>query len=68
MLIILHDSYGNELGINTDTIVSVIEQTAKYPTVYILSTTTGVSLAIKESPQEVARIEEQAILKRGSEK
>lgn len=65
MLILLHDSRGNELIANTDIIATVKEQWSSYSTtgLYILSTTTGGEITIIESPQEVARLQEQALKK-----
>lgn len=65
MLILLHDSRGNELIVNTDIVATVKEQRSNYSTtgLYILSTTTGGEITIMESPQEVARLQEQAFKK-----
>lgn len=65
MLILLHDSRGNELIVNTDIIAMVKEQWANYSYtgLYTLFTTTGGEITIKESPQEVARLQEQAFKK-----
>lgn len=65
MLILLHDSHGNELIANTDIIATVKEQRSNYSTtgLYTLSTTTGGKITIIESPQEVARLQEQAFKK-----
>lgn len=65
MLILLHDSRGNELIANTDIVATVKEQRSNYSTtgLYTLSTTTGGEITIMESPQEVARLQEQAFKK-----
>ena len=65
MLILLHDSRGNELIVNTDIVATVKEQRSNYSTtgLYTLSTTTGGEITIRESPQEVARLQEQACKK-----
>jgi hypothetical protein len=65
MLILLHDSRGNELIVNTDIVATVKEQRSNYSTtgLYTLSTTTGGEITIMESPQEVARLQEQAFKK-----
>lgn len=70
MLILLHDSRGNELIVNTDIIATVKEQWTSYSTtgLYILSTTTGGEITIKESPREVKFLQDQAAKKvRGEE-
>ena len=65
MLILLHDSRGNELIVNTDIIAPVKEQWTSYSTtgLYILSTTTGGEITIKESPREVKFLQDQAAKK-----
>ena len=65
MLILLHDSRGNELIANTDIIATVKEQWSSYSTtgLYILSTTTGGEITIKESPREVKFLQDQAAKK-----
>lgn len=65
MLILLHDSRGNELIVNTDIIAMVKEQWTSYSTtgLYILSTTTGGEITIKESPREVKFLQDQAAKK-----
>lgn len=65
MLILLHDSRGNELIVNTDIIATVKEQWANYSTtgLYILSTTTGGEITIMESPREVKFLQDQAAKK-----
>lgn len=65
MLILLHDSRGNELIANTDIIATVKEQWSNYSTtgLYILSTTTGGEITIKESPREVKFLQDQAAKK-----
>lgn len=65
MLILLHDSRGNELIVNTDIIATVKEQWSNYSTAgrYILSTTTGGEITIKESPREVKFLQDQAAKK-----
>ena len=65
MLILLHSSRGEELIVNTDIIATVKEQWARYSAtgLYTLSTTTGGEITIKESPLEVARLQEQAFKK-----
>jgi hypothetical protein len=65
MLILLHDSRGNELIVNTDIIATVKEQWTSYSTtgLYILSTTTGGEITIKESPREVKFLQDQAAKK-----
>lgn len=65
MLILLHDSRGNELIVNTDIVATVKEERSNYSTtgLYTLSTTTGGEITIMESPQEVARLQEQALKK-----
>ena len=65
MLILLHDSRGNELIVNTEIVATVKEQRSNYSTtgLYTLSTTTGGEITIMESPQEVARLQEQAFKK-----
>ena len=65
MLILLHDSRGNELIVNTDIIATVKEERSNYPTtgLYILSTTTGGEITIKESPREVKSLQDQAAKK-----
>lgn len=62
MLILLHDSHGNELVVSTDIIAMVREQGAKHlmSVRYILSTTTGGEITIKESPREVKFLQDQA--------
>lgn len=62
MLILLHDSHGNELVVSTDIIAMVSEQWAKHlmSVRYILSTTTGGEITIKESPREVKFLQDQA--------
>lgn len=69
MLILLHSSRGEELIVNTDIIATMKEQWARYSTtgLYTLSTTTGGEITIKESPQEVARLQEQAFKKKRGE-
>lgn len=70
MLILLHDSRGNELIVNTDIIATVKEQWTSYSTtgLYILSTTTGGEITIMESPREVKFLQDQAAKKvRGEE-
>ncbi len=65
MLILLHDSRGNELIVNTDIVATVKEQRSNYSTtgLYTLSTTTGGEGTIMEWPQEVSRRQEQAFKK-----
>lgn len=65
MLILLHDSCGNELIVNTDIVATVKEQRSNYSTtgLYILSTTTGGEITIKESPREVKFLQDQAAKK-----
>lgn len=65
MLILLHDSHGNELIINTDIIAMVSEQWSNQLTSvrYILSTTTGGKITIKESPREVKSLRDQEVEK-----
>lgn len=65
MLILLHDSRGNELVVSTDIIAMVSEQWAKHlmSVRYILSTTTGGEITIKESPREVKFLQDQAAKK-----
>ena len=65
MLILLHDSHGNELVVSTDIIAMVSEQWAKHlmSVRYILSTTTGGEITIKESPREVKFLQDQAAKK-----
>lgn len=65
MLILLHDSHGNELVVSTDIIAMVSEQWAKHlmSVRYILSTTTGGEITIKESPREVKSLQDQAAKK-----
>lgn len=70
MLILLHDSRGNELIVNTDIIAMVKEQWANYSYtgLYTLFTTTGGEITIKESPREVKFLQDQAAKKvRGEE-
>ena len=63
MLILLHDSRGNELIANTDIIATVKEQWSNHSMAgrYILSTTTGGEITIKESPREVKLLQDQAV-------
>lgn len=65
MLILLHDSRGNELIVNTDIIATVKEQWTSYSTtgLYTLFTTTGGEITIKESPREVKFLQDQAAKK-----
>lgn len=65
MLILLHDSRGNELVVSTDIIAMVSEQWAKHlmSVRYILSTTTGGEITIKESPREVKSLRDQEVEK-----
>ena len=65
MLILLHDSRGNELIVNTDIIATVKEQWANYSYtgLYTLFTTTGGEITIKESPREVKFLQDQAAKK-----
>ena len=65
MLILLHDSHGNELIINTDIIAMVKEQWANYSYtgLYTLFTTTGGEITIKESPRKVKFLQDQAAKK-----
>lgn len=65
MLILLHDGHGNELIVNTNIIAMVSEQwTNQSMSVrYILSTTTGGEITIKESPREVKFLQDQAAKK-----
>ena len=65
MLILFHDSRGNELIVNTDIIATVKEQWTSYSTtgLYILSTTTGGEITITESPREVKFLQDQAAKK-----
>lgn len=65
MLILLHDSHGNELVVSTDIIAMVSEQWAKHlmSVRYILSTTTGGEITIKESPRKVKFLQDQAAKK-----
>lgn len=65
MLILLHDGHGNELIVNTNIIAMVSEQwTNQLMSVrYILSTTTGGKITIKESPQEVKSLQDQEVEK-----
>lgn len=65
MLILLHDSHGNELVVSTDIIAMVSEQWAKHlmSVRYILSTTTGGEITIMESPREVKFLQDQAAKK-----
>lgn len=65
MLILLHDGSGNELIVNTDIIAMVREQWAKHlmSVRYILSTTTGGEITIKESPRKVKFLQDQAAKK-----
>lgn len=65
MLILLHDGNGNELIVNTDIIAMVSEQWAKHlmSVRYILSTTTGGEITIKESPRKVKFLQDQAAKK-----
>lgn len=65
MLILLHDSRGDELIVNTDIVATVKEQRSNYSTtgLYILSTTTGEEITIKESPREVKFLQDQAAKK-----
>lgn len=65
MLILLHDSRGNELIVNTDIIAMVKEQWANYSYtgLYTLFTTTGGEITIKESPRKVKFLQDQAAKK-----
>ena len=65
MLILLHDGHGNELIVNTDIVAMVSEQWSNQLTSvrYILSTTTGEKITIKESPQEVKSLQDQEVEK-----
>lgn len=65
MLILLHDSRGNELVVNTDIIATVKEQWTSYSTtgLYTLFTTTGGEITIKESPREVKFLQDQEVEK-----
>ncbi len=65
MLILLHDGHGNELIVNTDIVAMVSEQWSNQLTSvrYILSTTTGEEITIKESPQEVKSLQDQEVEK-----
>lgn len=65
MLILLHDSHGNELVVSTDIIAMVSEQWSNQlmSVRYILSTTTGEKITIKESPQEVKSLQDQEVEK-----
>lgn len=65
MLILLHDGHGNELVVNTDIVAMVSEQWSNQLTSvrYILSTTTGEKITIKESPQEVKSLQDQEVEK-----
>lgn len=65
MLILLHDGHGNELIVNTNIIAMVSEQwTNQSMSVrYILSTTTGGKITIKESPQKVKSLQDQEVEK-----
>lgn len=65
MLILLHDSRGNELVVSTDIIAMVSEQWAKHlmSVRYILSTTTGGEITIKESPREVKFLQDREVEK-----
>lgn len=65
MLILLHDGYGNELIVNTNIIAMVSEQWSNQLTSvrYILSTTTGEKITIKESPQKVKSLQDQEVEK-----
>lgn len=66
MLILLHDSRGNELVVSTDIIAMVSEQWAKHlmSVRYILSTTTGGEITIKESPREVKFLQDRSDVRR----
>jgi hypothetical protein len=63
MLILLHDSHGDELVVSTDIIAMVSEQWATHlmSVRYILSTTTGEEITIKESPREVKSLQDQEV-------
>lgn len=65
MLILLHDSHGNELVVSTDIIAMVSEQWATHlmSVRYILSMTTGGEITIKESPREVKFLQDQEVEK-----
>nr|DAQ18964.1 MAG TPA: Flagellar and Swarming motility protein [Herelleviridae sp.] len=65
MLILLHDGSGNELIVNTAIIAMVREQWSSHlmSVRYILSTTTGGEITIKESPREVKFLQDQAAKK-----
>ena len=65
MLILLHDSRGNELVVSTDIIAMVSEQWSNQlmSVRYILSTTTGGKITIKESPREVKSLQDQEVEK-----
>lgn len=65
MLILLHDGHGNELIVNTDIVAMVSEQWSNQlmSVRYILSTTTGEKITIKESPQEVKSLQDQEVEK-----
>lgn len=65
MLILLHDGHGNELIVNTDIVAMVSEQWSNQlmSVRYILSTTTGGKITIKESPQEVKSLQDQEVEK-----
>ena len=65
MLILLHDGSGNELIVNTAIIAMVREQWSSHlmSVRYILSTTIGEEITIKESPQEVKSLQDQAAKK-----
>lgn len=65
MLILLHDGSGNELIVNTAIIAMVREQWSRHlmSVRYILSTTTGGEITIKESPREVKFLQDQEVEK-----
>lgn len=65
MLILLHDGSGNELIVNTAIIAMVREQWSSHlmSVRYILSTTTGGEITIKESPREVKFLQDQVAKK-----
>lgn len=70
MLILLHDSHGNELIVNTDIVAMVSEQWSSHlmSVRYILSTTTGGEITIKESPREVKSLQDQEVEKVNGER
>lgn len=70
MLILLHDGSGNELIVNTDIIAMVREQWSSHlmSVRYILSTTTGGEITIKESPQEVKSLQDREVEKVNGER